>query len=187
MSTKPINNQRGFTLGEVLTSLAVVGIGLSLAGPGLEALTSSNQQAASVNQLVSTMHLARSEAVTRNARVTVCASSDGEQCDARVWEQGWIAFLDANADQDRDASEPVIDQVPALAGLALRSTEFEHAFSYRPNGRVVGNGPDDMTGEFSFCEPGATEASRIVIVRASGLPTLSGTRRDGSAARCRDT
>jgi Tfp pilus assembly protein FimT len=37
------------------------------------------------------MHLARSEAVTRNARVAVCASDDGERCGDEPWERGWIA------------------------------------------------------------------------------------------------
>jgi type IV fimbrial biogenesis protein FimT len=186
MSTTANIRQRGFTLGETLASLAVVGLGLALATPGLKALSGSNRQAASVNQLVATMHLARSEAITRNARVTVCASSDGEVCDSTSWDKGWIAFLDANADQDRDATEQILEQVPALAGLQVRSAEFERAFSYRPNGRAVGNGPDDMTGSFSFCEPGADQATRVVIVRANGLPALVEAGAAGSAARCRE-
>ena len=176
--------QRGFTLGETLTALAVVGIGLSLAAPGLQSVTRSNRQAVSVNQLVATLHIARSEAVTRNAPVGVCASSDGTRCDGTAWEQGWIAFLDTDANADHTPSEALVDQVPGLAGMQVRSTEFERALTYRPNGRAVALGNDASTGEFSFCEPGADTAARVVIVRANGLPTLSDKRRDGSTAGC---
>lgn len=179
------HRQHGFTLSETLAALAVVGIGLSLAAPGLQSLTSSNQQAVSVNQLVSTMHLARSEAVMRNRPVTVCASSDGDRCDAQPWQQGWIAFLDGDANGQHDAAEALLDQVPGLQGYELTSNEFVRSFSYRPNGRVMGAAPEDSTGEFAFCEPGADTARRVVIVRANGLPTLSERRRDGSLATCR--
>ena len=74
--------------------------------------------------------------------------------------------------------------MPALAGTRLRSDEFAHAFSYRPNGRVVGAGPDDLTGEFAFCDPGAEQAGRVVVIGASGLPVLATTHRDGSPSRC---
>ena len=180
-------SQRGFTLGEVLTGLAVVGISLSLAGPGLEALTNGNRQAVSVNELVTTLHVARSESITRNERIGVCASLDGERCDGRPWDEGWIAFVDDDADRTRSADEPILDRVAALAGTRIRSDEFTHGFSYRPNGRVVGDGEDDLTGEFAFCETGAEVAGRVVVIGPSGLPALSGTRRDGTPARCPTT
>ena len=176
--------QRGFTLGETLTTLAIAGIGLSLAAPGLQSVTRSNQQAVSVNELVATLHIARSEAVTRNAPVTICASSAGLRCDGDTWEQGWIAFVEDDADADHSPSELLLNQVPGLTDMQLRSTEFERALTYGPNGRVLTAAHDAGTGEFSFCEPGADTAAKVVIVRANGLPTLSDRRRDGSAAAC---
>lgn len=184
MQTITTASQRGFTLGETLTALAVLGIGLSMAAPGLQALNARNQEAVSVNQFVSTLHLARSEAVMRNARVTVCASSDGAWCDGRPWEQGWIAFLDIDANADRAPAEALLDQVPGLSGMQLRSAQFERAFTYRPNGRVTAAGQEAATGEFAFCEPGADAAVKVVILRADGLPTLSRTGRDGTVAGC---
>ena len=118
MRTTSRAGQRGFTLGETLTALAVVGIGLSMATPGLQTLTRNNRQAVSVNQLVSTMHLARSEAAMRNARVTVCASSDGARCDGQPWEQGWITFLDTDGDGNRDAVRSIARSRAGIAGHA---------------------------------------------------------------------
>ncbi len=184
MRTTTPAGQLGFTLGETLTALAVVGIGLSLAAPGLQALTTSNRQTQAVNQLVSTMHLARSEAAMRNSRVTVCASTDGTRCDGQPWEQGWIAFLDTDGDSERAPSEALVDRAPALQGMRVRSAEYEHAFTYRPNGRVATAGHDATSGEFLFCKPDDETAARIVIVRANGLPALSDRQPDGSLAGC---
>jgi type IV fimbrial biogenesis protein FimT len=178
--------QRGFTLGETLMSLAVAAVALSLAAPGLEAITRSNRQAVSVNELVSTLHLARSTAVTRNAPVGVCASRDGETCKGD-WQDGWIAFVDQDASRAREAGEAVLDRVPALGNVTLSSRQYGGALLYRANGRAEGESADSGTGEFLFCAPGAKEAERVVIVRASGLPALSAHGRDGSPAACRNS
>lgn len=180
--------QLGFTLSETLGVLAVVGIGLSLAVPGLQSITDNNRQATGINQLVSTLHLARSEAITRNTVVSVCASTDAEHCQPVPWEQGWIAFLDANGDAVRGPDEILIDVALALPGQELTSSEFPGTFSYHPDGRIAEDAQDAASatsGEFAFCAAGAEQADRIVIVRANGQPVLSGLGRDGQPAACR--
>lgn len=172
--------QHGFTLGETLTSLAVIGIGLSLAAPGLQSLTRSNGEAAAVNQLVGTLHAARSAAVTRNTSVSVCASESGERCDGRAWADGWIAFVDRNGDQDRGPAEPVLERAPPLDAFTLDSDDYPRALGYRADGRLAG----PATGEFAVCAAGADEAAKVVILRANGLPALSGRAMDGAPARC---
>lgn len=183
MRSRTNNRQRGFTLGETLTALAVAGIGLSLAVPGLQAFSRGNGQAVAVNQLVGTMHLARSEAVMRNARVAVCASAGGERCDGRSWSDGWIAFLDSDGNLERSAAEALVERVPA-PGMVLVSSQFATSFSYAADGHASNAAGDTHAGEFAFCEAGADNAARVVILRASGLPTLAGQGRDGAAVRC---
>lgn len=181
MTARP--GQRGFTLSETLTALAVAGIGLSLATPSLQSLAARNEHAAAVNQLVSTLHRARSESVMRNTPVAVCASVGGERCDGEAWRDGWIAFVDADADQQRAAGETLLERVPALAGLELESPQFDTVFSYRPNGRL-GNDSAGSAAQFVFCRSGATTPERVVFVRTSGIPALVEQPRAGSAAGC---
>lgn len=176
--------QQGFTLSETLGVLAVAGIALSLAVPGLQSLSGNNRQATGVNQLVDTLHLARSEAVTRNTVVSVCASTDNEHCQPGPWEQGWIAFLDSDGDGARADNEPLIDYAAALPGQELTSSEFPHSFSYHPDGRITGNAGEATSGEFAFCAAGADQADRIVIVRTNGQPLLSGVGRNGQPVSC---
>lgn len=177
------DKQRGFTLGETLAALAVAGIGLSLAVPGLQALSRGNAQATAVNQLVTTLHLARSEAVMRNGRVAVCASASGNGCDGRGWSDGWIAFLDGDGDLQRGPAEDLLDHVPAI-GLALNSAGFGAALSFGADGRASDAARQPASGEFAFCDTGAATAARVVILRTNGLPTLAQRGRDGAPVAC---
>ena len=74
------SGQRGFSLGEILATLGVAAVSLSLVVPSLDSVTRSNRRASAINELVATLHVARSEAITRNASVVVCPSQDGQTC-----------------------------------------------------------------------------------------------------------
>ena len=176
--------QHGFTLGETLTTLAVLGISLSLAIPGLESLARDNAQATAVNQLVATMHMARSEAITRNTPVTVCPSKNLQSCTAGTWESGWIRFVDNNHNQVLDAEELILGVSPPVPGFIIRSETFARAFSYEPSGRVIAANSQQRSGEFTFCAMGAGESAQVVIVNPVGEPALSANRANGSTPGC---
>jgi len=179
-----LGRQTGFTLGELLTTIAVLGIGMSLAVPSFETAVRNNRRATAVNRLVSTMHLARSEAVTRNMQVTICASSDGASCDAADWNAGWIYFTDADRDRAVDADDNLLGMTPAQTALEIDSAEFASYFAYRPNGRVMVDTPAQNSGEFTFCDERGAEFARVVIVATSGQPRLSEHQANGSDPVC---
>ena len=178
------NRQQGFSLGETLTTLAVLGISLSLAIPGLESLARDNARATAVNQLVATMHMARSEAITRNTPVAVCPSKDLRTCTENTWESGWIRFVDNNRNQVLDADELILGVSPPVPGFIIRSEIFDRALSYEPSGRVVAAGSQQRSGEFSFCATGAGESPQVVIVNPVGEAALSARQADGSRPDC---
>ena len=65
---------RGFTLWELMTSLAVIGILLGIGVPSLMELQRNMAITSAANDLVSALLAARAEAVKRQVPVTVCAS-----------------------------------------------------------------------------------------------------------------
>ncbi len=65
----------GFTIVELMLTLAVAAVILSLGVPSFQGLVERNQLTSGINQFVSS--LTRSEAVKRNQRVSLCSSSDG--------------------------------------------------------------------------------------------------------------
>lgn len=95
------NRQLGLTLIELIVVLAVVAILVAFASPGLQSLLQNNQIVSQTNQLVSGLHLARSEAVKRNAEVEVCGSSDGSDCDGE-WAEGWIVKIREPREDEED-------------------------------------------------------------------------------------
>lgn len=97
----------GFTLLELLTALTVAGIVLATGVPSYQAMVRNNRASANANALVAALSTARSEAVRRSDRVSLCRSSDGEEC-GDSWEDGWIVFVDGAAS---DAADPVVGQV----------------------------------------------------------------------------
>jgi len=180
--------QRGFTLGEVLTTLAVVGISLSLVVPSLSSVAASNLRAGAINELVATLHLARSEAITRNAAIVVCPSADGVTCARVGWESGWIRFVDRNGDYRADAGETLLGASPPIQGLRIRTEAFDQAFGYASTGRVAAPDGAQGGGDFTFCAGGDLGGSgaeaAVVVVSALGLPVLATRRADGREPDC---
>ena len=80
----------GFTLVELMVTMAVIGILAVVAVPGMTALINNSRLSAQSEELVSSLQLARAEAVRRNARVTVCPSTDGATCASSSTWSGWV-------------------------------------------------------------------------------------------------
>lgn len=97
---------QGFTLVELIVTLAVAAILMGTAVPSFTSLVNSNRLATQANDLLGAMMIARSEAIRLNRRVILCSSSDGVTCssDAGRWN-GWLVFADNNRNDSPDSGE----------------------------------------------------------------------------------
>ena len=163
--------ERGFTLVELLTGLAVAAILLTIAIPGYAFLVNAGRMAAATNDLVSALHLARSEAVKRGVRVTVCKTGgSAAACDAAAdWQRGWMVFVDGGARGVVDGSDTSLwVQDASPPGVGITSNNYSRYISYLPNGRSQGsNGLPN--GTISLCLAGHR---RNVVINWSGRPRL---------------
>lgn len=82
----------GFTLVEMMIVISLVAIIMAIAVPSFRDASLGSQLRATANELVASAMLARSEAIKRNAPVTMCVSTSGTACTAGSWEQGWIVI-----------------------------------------------------------------------------------------------
>src|SRR3979409_1080684 len=103
-----MNSHRGFTLIEMLSTIAVMTILVTLAAPSFREITVRNRLVTYTNDLISSVNFARSEAVRRGVPVTLCPSSDGARCAGSDWNLGWITFVNTNDDNPAtvDSGEP---------------------------------------------------------------------------------
>ena len=90
----PAPRPRGFTIVELMVALSVLAILLALAVPSFTNATLGARLSSYANDLLASTQLARSEAIKRNAPVTLCASSNGTTCaTSGGWQVGWIVRL----------------------------------------------------------------------------------------------
>lgn len=85
--------QRGFTLLELMTVMTIASLVMLFALPAYRRWHIHNQITVSVHELITTLNLARSLAVSRGHDIHVCASSDRQRChDQKNWQDGWIIY-----------------------------------------------------------------------------------------------
>jgi type IV fimbrial biogenesis protein FimT len=93
-----MSKERGFTLVELMITLVIAAIVLTLAVPSFRNTIQNNRITTQVNEVVTAFNLARMEAIRQGSPVSVCPSTDQATCSgANNWATGWIVFSDTNA------------------------------------------------------------------------------------------
>lgn len=179
-----MRRQNGFTLIELMTAVGLTGLLLSMAVPAMGVFVANARQTGAINDLVASIHLARSTAIKTNVRVTLCPSAGGTDCETVEWKQGWIAFADLDSDQTVDVGETIFDSSGPVAELDIDSSEFGQFLMYRPNGRVMTTTINGNSGQFTVCNDRGANHAKVMIIQLSGRPQLSDKQADGSTPSC---
>ena len=168
-----MKRQKGFTLIELMTTIGIGAVLVSMAVPGMQTVAMNSKQRSGVNELISAMHMARNTAITTNSRVTLCASSNGTSCQSVPWNDGWIVFADLDSNQAVNGAEVVLRAGAEASGLDISSSQFSRFLMYRPSGRVMNASTATNVGEFTICDGRGSDHLRIVAIELSGRPRLT--------------
>lgn len=178
------NTQAGFTLIELMITLVVGTILLVVAVPSFLSFQKDNRRITQLNELVSGLNLARSEAAKSNATVAICPSSDPwTSCSGAIYDNGWIVFLNTDAD-----NPPVVDNAAerilrvhtgvTTSGASLRASGITTGVNFAATGRP--SAPGDIT----YCDDRGVGHARSVVVNRVGIINTSSTHWDNSALTC---
>jgi type IV fimbrial biogenesis protein FimT len=164
--------QKGFTLVELVVTIAILAILTTLAVPGFGEMLRQWQRDNATRELALSMQIARSEAIKTSRQIVVCPSLDGIACVASTeWRNGWMVFVDdgagttANANnQSYDAGERVLKVVPSLTGLtSLTSSEGVQVMLFLPNGLMAS--PRTVLTVNPYGATSATKVTQITVSR----------------------
>lgn len=158
----------GVTVIELLVGLMVLVLLQTVALPAMSGMLNSYRLDAAALSMVSSLQLARSAAITRGARVVVCKSPSGGDCDhSNDWAAGWIVFQDQNNNAMLDEGEAVLHrEQPLPDSVRLTGNGPVHSYiSYTPFGQARMTSGAFQAGTLTVCltSKSASEARQIVV------------------------
>ena len=136
-----VTGNKGFTLLELIIIIAILGITMAIAAPGLSTMISNNRISSNASDFAAALQLAKAEAVARLNPVIVCKkNTDSTGCiGGGDWSQGWIVFSDDNGNGGVDAgdNESVLLIHEALherISFGGNHTQVDTSITFRPSG-----------------------------------------------------
>ena len=175
--------QTGFTLYELMITVMVVGIILGFGIPNLRNFTLNSRITGTANDLHAAFMMARTEAAHAKTNVTICASADpmgAANCDG-TWDQGYVVFIDDDADQVRDAGEAILRSHPPLdTGVMLRVANAATYVMYAPTGLGrLDTGGNQALSQVVICDergngdgPSGGSTARLFLSTPLGRATI---------------
>jgi type IV fimbrial biogenesis protein FimT len=165
---------QGLSLIELMVALVIAAILAALAAPNFHTLITSTALSSQANEFVAMIAYTRTEAVKRNARVTLCKSTNGTACSTTGnWAQGFIVFTDSATGGTVgtvDTMDTVLKVRAALSGgsTLVGTTGIANFVSF------LSNGQSTQVGRWDLCGAVTTVAGRdITLAAGTGLPVVT--------------
>lgn len=170
----PKTKNKGFTLIELMVTVSIAAILLSIAVPSFKTMFKNNRITAGTNEFVAALILARSEALKRNNNVSVCSSSDQQTCSGNAdFATGWIVFMDCDQDgtvnpapnpQCGNAPEQIIKVHEQISKISIKAQDGQNYLNYTFSGRIRPN--DNTTLEVT--EKDKTDVLKSIVISMTG-------------------
>jgi type IV fimbrial biogenesis protein FimT len=180
--------QRGMTFLELMLAVAIGAILVGIGAPSFVTTIRNSEMTSSTNGLVGALHAARSEAVKRRSRVTLCrADITGAVPACSGSGMGLAVFLNVNNDASLDtgAGDVVIQSVPWLRDtIEVYAPGMPAAISFTASGFTRAVDGSAISGDLLFCGPRGDEGARLLTVSPTGRPLVRRQNEVSGAPTC---
>lgn len=160
----------GFTLAELMVTVAVASILVTIAVPSFRGLTISNSLTAAANDVVGALNLARMEAIKRNASTQLCsnvaATNTSDTLGAACGTEGAAVYV-------LTAGTPSTVQVRSSAGIQTPVQLHGSIAAIRFGGLGLGYKPGSPTTPYSdtvidLCSSAISSDNHRVVAMSTG-------------------
>jgi len=157
---------KGFTLYELIITLAILSITLAIAIPTFNKQIRQSHTRVAMLTLLNAIETCRSTAVFKNSRTTLLATD-------KKWHKGWVLFIDTDNDGTFDNGETMIHREEALKGVSISANSANAtvnsyvSFIGTGEGRKVGkaNAGALLMGTIKICPAQAGEGYSLILSR----------------------
>lgn len=166
------NQISGFSMIELMVTVAIVAILVAIAFPSFEGSMRSNRVATASNELLASLSLARSEAIRNPGGAAICTTTSGTACNGTSWDDGWMVWIDLNGDGlVTNANDRVVRYVQGHNRLAITADSAggvaaENLIRFDRRGRTIGT-VRELVVEPDVC-PSGVELRRVVNLTTTG-------------------
>ena len=169
----------GYSLYELLMTLGLVAVLMSVGVPSLGALAADKRLRVEVDALFHAIYLAKTESIARRRVVSICPSSDGQYCDPGYdWSVGWIVFVNKGLRKSLERADDEVLLRHHQVSETSRITSNRQGFSLRSTDLRATN------GTLIFCDRASRTESRAVVVSYTGRPRVTRTDQRGKPYDC---
>ena len=169
----------GFTLIELMIAIGIVAVLAAIAVPSFQSVSLSMRLSSYANEFVAATMLARGTAITQNATVTLCKSSDGATCGGSGgWETGYLLTC-----QSSNGSVCTNATGLGLTTIVLhRQAALTTGWKLTPSGTLnmiyfSPTGTGATTGSLTLCRATPTVGAneRVISISPTGRTTVAKT------------
>ena len=169
---------QGFTLLELLVTIAIATVIGAIAVPALSDWTRRTTTRTVVQKLATAITHTRAAAVNKNERAVICYLDGDGHCD-NAWENPLSTFIDRDEDAELDGDDSllmVVDIIPEGGDLDWSAFGSNRYIAFRPNGQTVAS-----NGRMTYCPPGGDPryAHQVILARTGRIRLARDTDNDG--------
>lgn len=143
------SKQYGITLVELMITIAILAIVAVVAVPSFQAVMANLEANRVQSTMRSVIQDSKHRAFTNRQRITICGSSNLQDCDAQ-WSTGFIIFNDLNKNKFKDANEDIINKHTfnlKHGTLTWRAPSRNKTLFFQPDTGL----PRGSNGSFTYC------------------------------------